>query len=132
MLPGSNAIAIGLPGDLTALNTFTKAAPVHGTNGGWLGNLLAQHKRWAVDGRVSYLFGRNNYAMDEFSSGVGRLGAAANRQILVQGDADRPMLAGDLNFTVQTCNQLTVSQQHVVQQLADQWTLQLHRNQQRH
>jgi hypothetical protein len=108
LLPGSNAIAIGLPGDLTALNTFTKAAPVHGTNGGWLGNLLARRKRWTVDGRVSYLFGRNNFAMDEFSNGIGRLGAAANRQILVQGNADRPMLTGDLNIVVQPSNKLTI------------------------
>ena len=108
LLPGSNAIAIGLPGDLTALDTFTKAAPVHGTNGGWLGNLLAQRKRWSVDGRMSYLFGRNNFAMNEFSSGVGRLGAAANRQILVQGNAERPMLTGDLNIVVQPSNKLTI------------------------
>jgi hypothetical protein len=108
LLPGSNAIAIGLPGDLTALDTFTKAAPVHGSNGGWLGNLLAQRKHWAVDGRVSYLFGRNNFAMNEISSGVGRLGAAANRQILVQGNAERPMLTGDLNIIVQPSNRLTI------------------------
>ena len=40
LLPGSNAAAIGLPNDLTALQTFVKAAPVHGSNPGWLGNLV--------------------------------------------------------------------------------------------
>ena len=37
LLPGSSAAAIGLPNDLTALQTFTKAAPVHGTQSaaGW-------------------------------------------------------------------------------------------------
>ena len=80
-LPGSTAAAIGLPNDQTALTSFTKAAPVHGNNGGWLGNLFTTRKRWTVNGRISYLFGRNNYAMTEFSSGLGRLGAEANRQI---------------------------------------------------
>jgi hypothetical protein len=108
LLPGSSAAAIGLPNDLTALTTFTKTAPVHGTNGGWLGNLVANHKRWAVNGRVSYLFGQNNFAMSESSSGVGRLGIAANRQILVQGNAERPMLTGDLNISVQPSNKLTI------------------------
>jgi hypothetical protein len=107
-LPGSTAAAIGLPNDLTALQTFTKAAPVHGNNGGWLGNLFTTRKRWTVNGRISYLFGRNNYAMTEFSSGLGRLGAEANRVILVQGNAERPMLTGDMGITLQPTSRLTI------------------------
>jgi hypothetical protein len=108
LLPGSNAAAIGLPDDLTALQTFVKAAPVHGSDPGWLGNLMKNRKRWAVNARASYLMGRNNFTMNEISSGVGRLGTAANRQILVQGDAERPVVTGDLNLSVQPSNRLTI------------------------
>jgi hypothetical protein len=105
---GSNAASAGLANDLTALQQFTKAAPVHGRNPGWLGNLLANHKRWAVNARMSYLNGHNNFALNEFSSGLGRFGDPANRQILVQGSADRPMVAGDFNFSAQPTSRLTV------------------------
>jgi len=105
---GSNAASAGLASDLTALQQFTKSAPVHGRNPGWLGNLMANHKRWAINARMSYLDGHNNFALNEFSSGLGRLGGAANRQILVQGDAERPMVAGDFNFSAQPTSRLTV------------------------
>jgi hypothetical protein len=105
---GSSAASAGLANDLTALEQFTKAAPVHGRNPGWLGNLMANHKRWAVNARMSYLNGHNDFALSEFSSGLGRFGDAANRQILVQGSADRPMVAGDFNFSAQPSSRLTV------------------------
>lgn len=105
---GSTAASIGLADDLTALQQFTKTGPVHGRNPGWLGNLVANHKRWAVNARMSYVDGHNNFALSEFASGLGRLGGAANRQILVQGSADRPMVAGDFNFSAQPASRLTV------------------------
>ena len=37
-----------------------------------------------MNARVSYLMGHNNFALNEISSGLGRFGAAANRQILVR------------------------------------------------
>jgi len=106
--PGSSAASVGLANDLTALQQFTKAAPVHGRNPGWLGNVMANHKRWAVNARMSYLNGHNNFALSEFASGLGRFGGAANRQILVQGSAARPMVAGDFNFSAQPSSRLTV------------------------
>jgi hypothetical protein len=108
LLPGSNAAAIGLPDDLTALQTFVRASPVHGSDPGWLGNLMTNRKRWSVNARASYIMGRNNFTMNEISSGVGRLGAGVNRQILVQGDAERPVVTGDLNISAQPSNRLTI------------------------
>ena len=105
---GSSAALLGIPNDQTALQQFTKSAPVHGRNPGWLGNLLANHKRWAVNARMSYLNGHNDFALSEFASGVGRFGTAANHQLLVQGNADRPMVAGDFNFSAQPSSRLTV------------------------
>jgi hypothetical protein len=104
----ATAASVGVPNDLTTLQQFTKAAPVHGRNPGWLGNLVANHKRWAVNGRFSYLNGHNDFALNESASGLNRFGGAANRQILVQGNADRPMVAGDFNFSVQPTSRLTV------------------------
>jgi hypothetical protein len=94
--------------DPTTLETFTKAAPVHGSNPGWLGNLQANHKLWAVDGRISYTNGRNGFVLSEFATGLSRFGTAGNRQILVQGDAERPMTTGNLNFSVFPASRLTI------------------------
>ncbi|MGD0774145.1 MAG: hypothetical protein ABSC05_15115 [Candidatus Solibacter sp.] len=103
-----SAVSVGSVNDPTVLEQFTKAAPVHGRNPGWLGNLLANHKRWAVNARFSYTDGHDNFALNEFASGIGRFGGAANQQILVQGNADRPMVAGDFNFSAQPASRLTV------------------------
>ena len=56
-----------------AADSFAKSAPVHGRNPGWLGNLLANHKRWAVNARVSYTGGHNDFALGESASGLGPL-----------------------------------------------------------
>jgi hypothetical protein len=102
------AASVGSLNDSTILQQFTRSAPVHGRNPGWLGNLTANHKRWAMNARFSYLDGHNNFALSEFASGVGRFGSPANQQVLVQGSADRPMVAGDFNFSAQPFSRLTV------------------------
>jgi hypothetical protein len=102
------AASLGIPNDLTTLQQYTKTAPVHGRNPGWMGNLTANHKRWAMNARMNYLRGHNDFAMNEFASGLGRFGDAANRQVLVQGSADRPVVAGDFNFSVFPTSRLTL------------------------
>src|SRR6185437_8926443 len=82
--------------------------PVHGRNPGWLGAMLANHKRWGVNARVSYMRGHNDFALGEAASGIGRFGGEANRQILVSGDADRPFIAGDFNLSVYPTSRLTI------------------------
>lgn len=104
----AGAVAAGTADDQTVLQQFQKSAPVHGSNPGWLGNLLSSHKQWAVNARVSYLSGHRDFALNEFASGVGRFGAAANRQILVKGTGERPVVAGDLNVSISPADRLTV------------------------
>jgi hypothetical protein len=59
--------------------------------------------------RALQLSGRpQQFRLNEFASGLGRFGGAANQQILVQGNADRPMVAGDFNFSAQPTSRLTV------------------------
>ncbi|MEO8597992.1 MAG: hypothetical protein ABI759_32020 [Candidatus Solibacter sp.] len=106
--PGSSAAFIGIPNDLTALQQFAKSVPVHGRNPGWLATLMTNRQRWAVNARFSYTDGHNNFALSESAGGISRFGGAATRQIAVTGDADRPMIAGDFNFTAQPTSRLTV------------------------
>ena len=103
-----SAVSVGSANDPTVLQQFTRSAPVHGRNPGWLGNLMANRKRWAVNARISYTDGHNDFALNEFASGLGRFGGAANQQVLVQGNADRPMVAGDFNFSAQPSSRLTL------------------------
>ena len=104
----ATSAALGVPDDQTTIQTFTKAQPVHGRNPGWLGNLLATHKTWAVNARMSYLEGHDDFALSEFATGLSRFGDAANRQISVIGNGDRPTVTGDLNVSLFPTKKLTI------------------------
>ncbi len=103
-----SAVGIGLANDLTVLQQFRKGAPVHGRNPGWMGNLLANHKRWAVNARMNYSRGHNDFAVNESAAGLNRFGSATSQQVLVAGNADRPVLVGDFNLSVFPTSRLTV------------------------
>ena len=103
-----SAIGVGAATDQTVLQQFAKSAPVHGSNPGWLGNLIANHKRWALNARISYTMGRNNFALGQTATGLDRFGAAANRQIAVLGNGERPMVNGDFNISVTPTSRLTI------------------------
>jgi hypothetical protein len=105
-LPG--AVAAGAAGDQTVLQTFQRSDPVHGRNPGWLGNLFTNRKYWALNARINYTMGRNDFAQNESAAGIGRFGGAASRQITVLGDAERPMLTGDLNLSLFPTKNLTI------------------------
>lgn len=100
--------SVGAVSDPTVLNTFTRTAPQKGRNPGWFGNLLANHKRWAVNARASYLHGTNDFSLGETATGLDRFGGAANRQILVSGKADRPYAAGDGTISIYPFSRLTI------------------------
>jgi hypothetical protein len=105
-----SAVDVGAANDVTVLQQFRKSAPVHGRNPGWMGNLTGTHKRWSMNARISYLSGHNNFALDESATGINRFGTAANRQIAVLGNANRPFVAGDFSLSVNPTNRLTVVQ----------------------
>jgi hypothetical protein len=105
-----SAVSVGSLNDPTVLQTFFKTAPNHGRNPGWLGNLTATHKLWAMNARISYTDGNNAFALSQNSTGINRFGADANRQIAVLGNADRPFVAGDFNLSVFPTSRLTVIQ----------------------
>ena len=45
------------PFDTTVLTRFSRAEPIHGRSPSWLGNLIANKKWWAVNGRFVYTGG---------------------------------------------------------------------------
>jgi hypothetical protein len=92
---------------LAPLQQFTRAEPYHGSNPGWLGDLVTTHKYWAINARMTYTGGRRDFAIDESAFGL-NLGAAASRQILVSGNADRPVTAGDFNLSLFPTDRLTI------------------------
>ena len=98
----------GTPADQTVLQTFQRSEPVHGRNPGWLGNLFTSRKRWALNARINYTSGKNDFALNESAIGTGRFGGAASRQIAVMGNADRPMLMGELNISLFPTKNLTI------------------------
>jgi hypothetical protein len=93
------SVPFGFAPDTSSLTAFTRAQPMRGNTGGWMGNLYGQEKWLAVNARFTYAGGRGNFIQNESAVGVDRFGAAQNRQIVVTGNADRPVTTGDLNLT---------------------------------
>jgi len=100
--------AAGTASDQTVVNQFSRSQPIHGANPGWMGNLFTRRKYWGVNGRLTYVSGSRDFALDEFASGIGQFGTAATRLILVGGDAHRPDLAGDFNLSFFPTDRLTL------------------------
>jgi hypothetical protein len=96
------------PFDSTTLQQFQRSEPYHGSNPGWLGNLHADHKRWGMNARMTYVAGNRDFAMNEFEAGLSRFGAATNRQILMAGNAQRPVMAGDFSASLFPTDKLTL------------------------
>jgi len=89
------------------LQQFSRSEPYHGSNPGWLGNLFTNRKRWGINARMTYVSGSRDFALNEFASGF-NAGAAANRQVLVSGNAQRPVTAGDFSISLYPSDRLTI------------------------
>lgn len=98
----------GVPGDATVLNQFQRTEPYHGSNPGWLGNLFTSRKRWALEARMTYTNGLRGFDLNETAVGLNRLGAATNQQILVNGNAERPIVAGNFHVSFFPTSRLTI------------------------
>ncbi len=104
----AGVVASPTPGDLSVVQQFQRSAPYHGSNPGWLGNLFSKRKHWAVNARMSYVSGNGNFALGESALGISRFGGAANRQILVAGNAERPVVTGDFSISLFPTDGLTI------------------------
>ena len=100
--------ASGVATDATVLQQFQRSEPNHGSNPGWFGNLYGSRKHWALNARLTYNLGNGGFAMNELTTGLDRFGAADNRQIVVSGDAQRPVVAGDFSLSLFPTSRLSI------------------------
>jgi hypothetical protein len=100
--------AAGTLTDLTVVQQFNRSQPVHGSSPGWLGNLHTKRKRWGLNARLTYVNGKNDFALDESAVGLDQSGSPASRQILVGGDAGIQDLAGDVSLSYFPTDKLTI------------------------
>jgi hypothetical protein len=61
-----------------------------------------------MNARMTYVAGNRDFAMNEFEAGLSRFGAATNRQILMAGNAQRPVMAGDFSASLFPTDKLTL------------------------
>jgi hypothetical protein len=99
---------VGVPPDATLVTGYQRAEPNHGSNPGWFGNISGNHKYWAMNARLTYNLGSGGFAMNELTSGLTLTGAADNQQVVVSGNAQRPVLAGDLSFSAFPTGRLSI------------------------
>lgn len=104
----AGVFAAGAANDQTVLQQFQRSNPIHGSNPGWLGNLFSRRKVWGVNARFTYVSGHRDFAMNELALGTSQFGGVGNRQIVVSGDANRPVLAGDFSLSLFPTERLTV------------------------
>ena len=90
--PGNNIT------DLTTLSSFKRAEPYHGNTPYWRVNLIGDRQKWyLINGRFTHSSGARNFVFDQTAIGTDRFGSAANRQVILFGNARRPVTTG--NFT---------------------------------
>jgi hypothetical protein len=99
---------VGVPPDATLVTQFERAEPNYGSNPGWFGNIYGNHKYWAMNARLTYNLGDGGFAMNELTRGLTLTGAADNQQVVVSGNAQRPVLAGDFSFSAFPTSRLTI------------------------
>lgn len=93
--PGNNPI------DTNTLSSFQSTQPIHGTSPYWRVGLFREGKKlWAVNGRFTYVAGKNAFALDELSSGTAFRGTPTQLQVVTFGNAQRPALTGNLTVSL--------------------------------
>jgi hypothetical protein len=99
------------PASGTALTSFLRSEPYHGTSPYWRVALFGDRRFFSVNGRFTYTGGQRAFVLNESSLGTAQFGAAANQQILTFGNAQRPVATGNLNFSVFPSSKVTVANQ---------------------
>ena len=103
--PGQN------PADTVVLDSFRRSEPYRGSSPFWNVNLFREASLWFVNGRFTYAGGERSFFFDELLAGTNRFGAAQNRQILVGGNARRPVSTANLVLSLFPGDSLTLSNQ---------------------
>ena len=96
------------PLDPTTLTQFSKSEPYHGQTPGWLVNLFTERHRFALNGRFTYAGGERNFILNETAVGIDRFSSNQNRQVIVSGNARRPVTTGDASISLFATAKLTL------------------------
>jgi len=100
--PGSN------PNSPTSLTSFQRTEPFHGTSPYWRAGLFMERKYFSANGRFTYTSGQRAFILDETAVGAGRFGAAANREVITSGIAQRPALTANSTLSLFPTSKLTI------------------------
>src|SRR5579862_7957020 len=105
------------PANPTSLTSFQRSEPYHGTSPYWRAALFTDRKYFSANGRFSYVAGNRAFLMDETATGTALFGAAANRQIITSGIAQRPALTANLTLSFVPASKITIVNQTSINNL---------------
>lgn len=109
--PGNNTT------DANTLTSYNRAEPYHGMTPSWRVGLIQDRSRWlAINGRFTYSGSRRDYVQSENALGTTRFGDL-NRQILIFGNAQRPVTTANLNISVFPTARLTITNHSAFHQI---------------
>jgi len=98
------------PQDAVSLDSLSRPQPYRGSTPAWRVNLFREQGRWwALNGRFTNSAGRRNFTFDETALGTNRFGPGQNRQVIVGGDANRPVTTGNLTISLFPAEGLTIT-----------------------
>jgi hypothetical protein len=93
---------------VNADGTIRRSEPYHGKSPSWLGDLFTERKYWGLNARMTYSSGQRNFALNEAGPGV-VTGGTTFQQIVVSGNAQRPVTAGDFNLRFYPTDRLIIT-----------------------
>ncbi|MDX2149294.1 MAG: hypothetical protein SFV54_01060 [Bryobacteraceae bacterium] len=96
------------PASPARLDAFRRDEPYHGNTPSWRVALFRETESWlALNARFTWSSGERNFIFDESATGVDRF--ARNRQILIGGQARRPVATANLTASLFPATSLTVT-----------------------
>ncbi|MEP7355444.1 MAG: hypothetical protein ABI824_19615, partial [Acidobacteriota bacterium] len=99
------------PDDATTLSSFSSQGPYHGSSPYWRIVLFREAKKWAFNGRFTYVDGRRGFVQDQSALGTDRLGGNVAQQTITMGNASRPAATGNATISYFPWSNLTLTNQ---------------------
>ena len=99
------------PDGLSQLNSFLGTQPYHGTSPYWRVGLFREGKKWALNGRFSYVAGNRGFVLNESESGLNSVGSNIFQQEYTYGNAQRPAATGNFTFSLFPASTVTITNQ---------------------
>ena len=103
--------------------SFSRGEPMHIRTPGWFGNLATTHRLWAMNARMTYSKGDQNFIYSESATGNSAvkspicsncgIGPLATVSTNMSGAARRPFSAGDFSFSLFPVKKPDHHQQHL-------------------